>query len=90
MNRLKSLNSFDMRMNQIKSAVHEPCGRFCDIVAVTFMDKFNVKQQVLETIDIYERVEVVCGFIINECKLIEVDKHIEEEYRQGAKGVLSA
>ena len=81
-NRLKSLNSFDMRMNQIKSAVHEPCGRFCDIVAVTFMDKFNVKQQVLETIDIYERVEIVCGFIINECKLIEVDKHIEEETKK--------
>lgn len=62
------------------SSIHEP-SRFADVVASHLVLKIPQKQEILETIDVVERLQLIYELILKEVEILEVEKDINEKVK---------
>lgn len=62
------------------SSIHEP-SRFADVVASHLVLKIPQKQEILEMIDVVERLQLIYELILKEVEILEVEKDINEKVK---------
>lgn len=62
------------------ASIEEP-GRLCDIIASNMMLKGEVKQDILDAIDIVERLNVVYEILVDEVEILEIERDIQTKVK---------
>lgn len=62
------------------SSIHEP-SRFADVVASHLTLKIPQKQQILEAVNIVDRLQLIYELILKEVEILEVEKDINEKVK---------
>ena len=62
------------------TSIHEP-SRFADVVASHLTLKIPQKQNILESIDVVERLQLIYELILKEVEILEVEKDINEKVK---------
>ncbi len=66
-------------LSSVKGLTHP--GRLADLISIHLPLSIQHKQTILETIDIYERVNLVLSYLIKEMSWIKVEKNIQKKVR---------
>jgi ATP-dependent Lon protease len=69
---------------EVLTSVHnvEDPGRLADIIAAHLNLKIEEKQDILEAVSFRERLEVLCGFLVKEIEILEMERKIHIRVRK--------